>query len=106
MPGFDRDQVAIDNTVENRQLGSIMLTIGWILLWMDGILGIYFFQSLRNGSMFWPIWLAIEGIAGLVLVIMGTRYRRAIGATRLGQRDMARTARQDAREEAEENRVA
>ncbi len=106
MPGFDRDQVAIDNTVENRQLGSIMLTIGWILLWMDGILGIYFFQSLRNGSMFWPIWLAVEGIAGLVLVIMGTRYRRAIGATRLGQRDMARTARQDAREEAEENRVA
>ncbi|HSY12739.1 MAG TPA: hypothetical protein VK976_11150 [Verrucomicrobiae bacterium] len=106
MPGYDRDQVAIDNTVENRQLGSIMLTIGWILLWMDGILGIYFFQSLRNGSMFWPIWLTIEGIAGLVLVIMGTRYRRALGATRLGQRDIARTARQEAKAEAEENRVA
>jgi hypothetical protein len=106
MPGYDRDQVAIDNTVENRQLGSIMLTIGWILLWMDGILGIYFFQSLSNGSMFWPIWLTIEGIAGLVLVIMGTRYRRALGATRLGQRDIARTARQEAKAEAEENRVA
>ena len=106
MPGFDRDQIAIDNTVENRQLGSIMLTIGWILLWMDAILGIYFFQSLRNGSMFWPIWLAIEGVIGLALVILGTRYRRAVGATRLGQRDIARTARQEAKAEAEQNRVA
>jgi len=106
MPGFDRDQVAIDNTVENRQLGSIMLTIGWILLWMDALLGVFFFQSLRNGSMFWPIWLAIEGVIGLALVIMGTRYRRAIGATRLGQRDIARTARQEARAQAEENQVA
>ena len=50
MPGFDRDQVAIDNTVENRQLGSIMLTVGWILLWIDAMLGIFFFISLRDGS--------------------------------------------------------
>jgi hypothetical protein len=106
MPGFDRDQVAIDNTVENRQLGSVMLTIGWILLWMDAILGVFFFQSLRNGSMFWPIWLAVEGVIGLVLVIMGTRYRHAVGATRLGQRDIARTLRQEAKADAEENRVA
>ena len=61
MPGYDRDQVAIDNTVENRRLGSILLTVGWILLWMDAILGIFFFISLRNGSWFWPIWLGIEG---------------------------------------------
>ena len=106
MPGFDRDQVAIDNTVENRQLGSVMLTIGWILLWGDAMLGIFFFQSLRNGSMFWPIWLAIEGVIGLGLVIMGTKYRHAIGATRLGQRDIARTLRQEAKAEAEENQVA
>ena len=106
MPGFDRDQIAIDNTVENRQLGSIMLTIGWILLWMDAILGIYLFQSLREGDKFWPIWLGIEGVIGLALVILGTRYRRAIGATRLGQRDIARTAREEARAEAEQNRVA
>ena len=79
MPGFDRDQVAIDNTVENRRLGSILLTVGWILLWMDAGLGIFFFISLRNGSWFWPIWLGIEGALGLVLVVMGTRYRRAVG---------------------------
>ena len=106
MPGFDRDQVAIDNTVENRRLGSVMLTLGWILLWGDAVLGVFFFQSLRDGSMFWPVWLAIEGIAGLVLVIMGTRYRRAVGATRLGRADLQHIAALEAREQAEDNRVA
>ena len=106
MPGFDRDQVAIDNTVENRRLGSVLLTVGWILLWMDAILGMFFFISLRNGSWFWPIWLGVEGVLGLVLVIMGTRYRRAVGVTRLGQRELERTLEQQRREDAEENRVA
>jgi hypothetical protein len=106
MPGYDRDQVAIDNTVENRQLGSVLLTVGWILLWMDAILGVYFFISLRNGSMFWPVWLAIEGVLGLVLVIMGTRYRRAVGPTRLGQRDLRNTLAQQRQDEAEDNQVA
>jgi hypothetical protein len=106
MPGFDRDQVAIDNTVENRRLGSVLLTIGWILLWMDGLLGVFFFQSLRNGSWFWPIWLGVEGLLGLVLVIMGTSYRRAVGATRLGQSDLKRTLRQQAQDDREDNQVA
>jgi len=106
MPGFDRDQVAIDNTVENRRLGSVLLTLGWILLWMDAMLGIFFFISLRNGSWFWPIWLAIEGVLGLALVIMGTRYRRAVGLTRLGQRELQHTLTQQRQDEAEENQVA
>jgi hypothetical protein len=106
MPGYERDQVAIDNTVENRQLGSIMLTLGWILLWGDAVLSAFFFISLRDGSMFWPIWLAVEGIAGLALVIMGTRYRRTLGATKLGQKDMEHTRADERRTQAEEEHVA
>jgi hypothetical protein len=106
MPGFDRDQVAIDNTAENRQLGSIMLTAGWTLLWMNALLFVYFFISIRDGSLFWPIWLAVEGIIGLVLVIMGTRYRRAVGVTRLGRADIARTERQQRQDDEEERHVA
>ena len=94
MAGFDHNQAAIDNTVENRRLGSIFLTLGWVLLWFDAMLGVFFFISLRSGSLFWPIWLAIEGVLGLALVIMGTRYRRAIGATRLGQRELRHTLAQ------------
>lgn len=105
MPGFDRDQTAIDNTVENRRLGSIMLTAGWILLWGGALIGIFVFISMRAGSWFMPIWAGILCLAGLVLVIMGTRYRRALGATRLGQRDMAHTAIEQRREEDEERMV-
>jgi hypothetical protein len=106
MPGYERDQAAIDYTVENRQLGSVLLTLGWILLWMDAILGIFFFISLRNGSWFWPIWLGIQGFIGLVLVMMGTRYRKTIGRTRLGQRDLERTLKQQQQDDAEDHQVA
>ena len=106
MPGYERDQVAIDNTVENRQLGSVMLTLGWILLWGDAIILSFFFVSLRDGSMFYPIWIAIEGVIGLTLVIMGTRYRRAIGPTKLGRRDLAGIRAQMKQDQAEEDRVA
>jgi hypothetical protein len=106
MPGYDRDQATIDNTVENRRLGSVMLTLGWILLWGDAILSAFFFASLRDGSMFWPIWLAVEGILGVALVIAGTRYRRVVGATRLGRSDMEHTLAQERRGAAEEEHVA
>jgi len=106
MPGFDRDQVAIDNTVENRRLGSVLLTLGWVLLWMDAVLGVFFFESLRDGSQFWPIWLAIEGVLGLVLVMMGTHYRRAVGPTKLGRRDLEHILAQQRQDEAENYRVA
>jgi hypothetical protein len=56
--------------------------------------------------MFWPIWLAIEGLIGLVLVFMGTHYRRAIGPTRLGRHDMEGIMRQQRQDEAEDHQVA
>ena len=106
MPGYDRDQVAIDNTVENRQLGSVLLTLGWILFWGDAVILSFFFVSLRDGSMFWPIWVAVEGFVALVLIIMGTRYRRSVGPTKLGSKDLEATAAQRRRELAEEEHVA
>ena len=102
----DRDQYAEDLTAQNRRLGSVMLTVGWILLWGDAIFGVFFFQSLRNGSLFWPVWLAIEGIAGLALVIMGSRYRRAVGVTRLARADWEHTQAEEQREREENRRVA
>lgn len=106
MPGYERDQSAIDNTVENRQLGSMMLTVGWILLWFDAILLMYFYSSIRDGSAFWPIWLTVEGIIGLGLVLAGSRYRRIVGATGLGERDLTDIERHQRREEEEQRHVA
>jgi len=66
----------------------------------------FVYIDLRNGSLFWPIWAVIEGAIGLAFVIAGTRYRRTIGATRLGQRDLDGIARQERRDAEEERRVA
>jgi hypothetical protein len=106
MPESNRDQTAIDHTVQNGRLGSIMLTAGWILLWMDALLSVYLFSSARDGSLFWPIWIGIEGVLGLGLVIAGTHYRRAVGVTTLSRHDIADIERQERREEQESKRVA
>ena len=106
MPGLEHEEAAKDVAVESRELGSVMLTLGWILLWGVALLGIYFFESVCAGSLFWPIWLAVQGIAGLMLVIAGTRYRRATGITRLGRRSLEHTLEQEKQEQAEQNRVA
>jgi hypothetical protein len=37
---------------------------------------------------------------------MGTRYRRAVGATRLGHRDLEHTLAQQRQDEAEERQVS
>ena len=106
MPGYDRDQVAIDNTVENRRLGSELLTAGWILMCMGGMYGVFIFISLRDGSWFWPISVGVVCGAGFVLAVLGTMYRHAIGPTWLGQRDIARTLRQQRQDDDEERTVA
>ena len=92
MPGFDRDQVAIDNTVENRRLGSVLLTVGWILLWMDAILGdLLLHQPARWFVVLADMAGAFEGVVGLGAGDHGDPLSPAVGATRLGQRDLQRT---------------
>ena len=95
-----------ESASETRRLGSIMLTIGWTLLWMDGLLGVYFFISLRDGSLFWPIWVAIEGVLGLALIVVGTRYRHRQHATRVGAHIRESVLRQQRQDDEEERHVA
>lgn len=63
---------------ENRRVGSLMLTIGWILLGMNGLAAMFFFQSIREGTKLWLIWGAVVGIIGLALIAIGTVKRRQI----------------------------
>lgn len=96
MPGFERDQQAIDNTVENRRLGSVMLTAGWIVLWFDAILLVYFFTSIRDGTYFWPIWTAIQGVIGLAdcgHALSPDRRTKPFGAVGHGPHPTRATAR-------------
>ena len=63
---------------ENRRIGSQMLIIGWILLGMCAIGGIYLFQDIREGTHTWFAFDTIFGIIGLALVAAGSIFRRRV----------------------------
>lgn len=63
---------------ENRRFGSVLLMVGWILLGMAGITGIYVFQDIREGTFLWLVWNGVLGVLGLGFVAVGTHYRRRV----------------------------
>lgn len=63
---------------ENRRLGSGLLTLGWILIGMNGLAAMFVFQDIREGTHLWLIWGAVVGIIGLALIAFGTIKRRQI----------------------------
>ncbi len=76
--GFTPEQN--QRTQEGKRRGSVMLTLGWIVLWMTAMVGCFVFQDIREGSSFWLVWSGIQGFAGLVLVAAGVRYRYKVWA--------------------------
>lgn len=63
---------------ESKRLGSVMPTLGWVVLWMTALVGCFVFQDIREGTRFWIVWSGLQGIFGLGLVFAGTRYRRKL----------------------------
>lgn len=47
--------------------------VGWLLLAFDGIIAVFVFVGIRDGSLLWLYWTVIEGILGLGLVAAGLR---------------------------------
>jgi hypothetical protein len=64
---------------ENRRLGSQLLTIGWILLGMNGLAAMLMFQDISEGTKLWLVSGAVVGVIGLALIAIGTIKRRQIG---------------------------
>jgi phosphoglycerol transferase MdoB-like AlkP superfamily enzyme len=63
---------------ENRRLGSLLLTIGWILIGINGLAVMLMFQSIREGSKFWLVSGGVVGIIGLAFIAIGTFKRRQV----------------------------
>lgn len=71
--------VALETRVQhNRQVGSFMLVLGWILMGLNGIAGIFVFQDIREGTHMWLAWSTVVGIISLALIALGTIKRRQI----------------------------
>lgn len=76
MPQIGFDPAQEQRFQENRRLGSMMLVLGWILMGMNGIAGIFVFQDIREGTHLWLVWSAVVGIVALALIAFGTVKRR------------------------------
>jgi hypothetical protein len=78
MPHIGISHAEEEHFQENRRLGSLLLTIGWILIGINGLAVMLMFQSIREGSKFWLVSGGVVGIIGLALIAFGTFKRRQI----------------------------
>jgi hypothetical protein len=61
--------------LEERRQGSVMMTVGKVLLWMDLILASFIYVGLRAGSDLFLWWVLGEGVLGFVLMVIGSHKR-------------------------------
>lgn len=68
-------QTTQDNRLDSQHTGSVLLTVGGILLGMALLLGIYTFQDIREGTstLLWTV--SVLTVIGLVLVAFGAWKR-------------------------------
>ena len=75
MPGINYFRLKEEASFGQRRTGAVLVTVVKILLWMDLLLLIFVYVSLRNGSQFWLWWVVIEGVLGFVLLAIGLYIR-------------------------------
>ena len=54
---------------ENR--GTLMMTIGKLLLWTDLLFLAFVYSSVKVGSGVYPIWFLSQGFIGFALIVIG-----------------------------------
>ena len=73
---------ATDEAVHEQRLGSVLITVGWVLIAVDCILAVWIFVGLRGGSDMWLWWVIVEGILGFGLIFFGRHKRQAANRSR------------------------
>jgi hypothetical protein len=64
-----------DARLAGLQEGSIAMVVGWIILGMAALCGLFLFQTFREGTLLWRNMTLVMGAIGFVLVLWGN-YRR------------------------------
>ncbi len=55
--------------------GSVLMTVGKLLLWTDLIFMAFVYSGIKGGSHLYEIWFLLQGLAGCSLLGVG-RYKR------------------------------
>jgi hypothetical protein len=80
MSNYDREQREMDALQQSSDRGLTFEVIGWMLLLFNIIPLTFLWVGLRSGSFFWTYWSVIEGAIGIVLVLIGRRYKAKAGS--------------------------
>jgi hypothetical protein len=75
MTSYGPEQKGMDLAMDDLHKGSVMQTLGWVLLVFDSIPAVWIFVGFRTGSYFWLYWVVIEAAIGFGLLIAGTIFR-------------------------------
>jgi hypothetical protein len=59
-----------------RRRAEVAATIGKWLLWMDLLIALFVYTSIRDGSYFFAYWFVAEGVLALALIAFGSRGRK------------------------------
>ena len=58
--------------------GSVLMTVGKLLLWTDLIFLAFVYSSIKVGSSFYPIWFLVQGAIGCTLLGIGYSKRGSL----------------------------
>jgi hypothetical protein len=58
--------------------GTVLMTVGKLLLWTDLIFMSFIYSGLKGGSYLYLYWTTIQGLTGLILLITGRVKRGSL----------------------------
>ncbi len=58
--------------------GSVLMTVGKLLLWTDLIFLAFVYSGIKVGSMLYPIWFVVQGAIGCTLLGIGYGKRGSL----------------------------
>ena len=68
-----------DAKMRAQRRGSVALAVGWTLLAMAMVVGIYVFQDIREGTHFFVAYAGFMALLGLISIGYGGHLRRTNG---------------------------
>ncbi len=58
--------------------GSVLMTVGKLLLWTDLIFMAFVYSGIKGGSSLYAIWFTVQGLIGLTLLGVGRIKRGSL----------------------------
>jgi hypothetical protein len=58
--------------------GSVLMTVGKLLLWTDLIFMAFVYSGIKGGSYLYAIWFTVQGLIGLTLLGVGRLKRGSL----------------------------